>query len=145
MTVKSNPDEWWMSTGDYAKRLTGLTINLLVRDVGANMPFHTEVLGAEAEYVCVDFASFAFGGTTWMLHADHTYDAHPLYRSLGAGLDRGIGCEIRLHGRNPDQACAAAGRLGCRILEPATDKGHGMREAFIYDPEGYLWCVDVTI
>jgi catechol 2,3-dioxygenase-like lactoylglutathione lyase family enzyme len=145
MTVKSNPDEWWMSTGDYAKRLKGLTINLLVRDVEACAPFHTQVLGATAEYVCVDFASFAYGDTTWMLHADHTYDKHPLYRSLSAGLDRGIGCEIRLHGRSPDEACAAADRLGCKILERAVDKGHGTREAFIYDPEGYLWCVDVAL
>jgi catechol 2,3-dioxygenase-like lactoylglutathione lyase family enzyme len=134
-----------MSTGDYAKRLKGLTINLLVRDVEACAPFHTQVLGATAEYVCVDFASFAYGDTTWMLHADHTYDKHPLYRSLSAGLDRGVGCEIRLHGRSPDEACAAADRLGCKILERAVDKGHGTREAFIYDPEGYLWCVDVAL
>ncbi len=144
MTVKSNPDDWWMSTEDYAKRMKGVTLNLLVREVEHCVPFHTEVLGAKTEYVCVDFASFAYDQTTWMLHADHTYDGHPLYRSLTANLDRGIGCEIRVHGRDPDAACEAAQRLGYKILEPASDKPHGTREAFIYDPEGYLWCVDVT-
>lgn len=145
MTVKSDPSTWWMSTGDYAKRMTGLTVNLLVRDVEACVPFHTEVLGATAELVCVDFASFAFEGAIWMLHADHTYDSHPLHRMLSAGLDRGVGSELRLHGRDPDAACAAAERLSCRILQAATDKPHGTREAYIFDPEGYLWVPDVTI
>jgi catechol 2,3-dioxygenase-like lactoylglutathione lyase family enzyme len=145
MSVKSDKSAWWMAPAAYAKRMTGLTVNLLVRDVEACVPFHTEVLGATAEYVCVDFAAFAFGPATWMLHADHTYDRHPLHRVLAAGLDRGIGSELRLHGRDPDAACEAADRLGCRILERAADKPHGMREAFILDPEGYLWVPDVTI
>jgi len=145
MTIKSDPSTWWMSTGDYARRMKGLTVNLMVRDVEGCVPFHTEVLGATAEFVCVDFASFAFDGFTWMLHADHTYDRHPLHRMLTADLDRGVGAELRLHGRDPDAACEAADRLGCRILERAASKGHGTREAYIFDPEGYLWVPDVLI
>ena len=145
MTVKSNPDEWWMSTGDYARRLKGLTVNLLYRDVMAAVPFHTEVLGADLEYACVDFASFGFDGCVWMLHADHTYDHHPLHRVLNAGADRGVGAELRLHGRDPDEACAAADRLGFRVLERATSKGHGTREAFILDTEAYLWVPDIPV
>lgn len=143
MTIKSDPSTWPMSAADYSRRFRGLTINLMVRDVLACVPFHTEVLGATAEFANVDFASFAFGDVSWMLHADHTYDHHPLHRMLTADLDRGIGAEIRLHGRDPDVACEAADRLGYRILERATTKGHGTREAFILDPEGYLWVPDV--
>ena len=132
-----------MSAGDYAKRLSGLTVNLLSEDVEAVVPFHTRVLGATAEYVCVDFASFAFGDVTWMVHADHTYDSHPLYRMLKRGLDRGVGAELRLHGRDPDAACEAARELGATIVEPATTKPHGTREAFILDPDGYLWVPDI--
>ena len=76
-----------------------------------------------------------------MVHADHTYDGHPLHRMLD--LDRGVGAELRLHGRDPDEACEAARRLGCTILEPATTKPHGTREAFILDPDGYLWAPDI--
>jgi hypothetical protein len=76
MTTKSNPDEWWMSTGEYAARLKGLTVNLMYQDVMAAVPFHTQVLGATAEFTCADFASFSFDGFTWMLHADPTYDGH---------------------------------------------------------------------
>ncbi|MBN35379.1 MAG: glyoxalase [Rhodospirillaceae bacterium] len=145
MTTKSNPDDWWMTTGEYAKRMKGLTMNLLYKDVMAAVPFHTEVLGAELEFANVDFASFAFDGSIWMLHADHTYDSHPLKCMLNANLERGIGAEIRLHGRDPDEACEAAQRLGCTIMEPATSKGHGTREAFILDTEGYLWVPDILI
>jgi len=143
MTTKSNPDEWWMSTGEYVARMTGLSVNLLYKDVMAAVPFHKEVLGATCEYACVDFAAFAFNGALWMLHADHTYDSHPYHRVLNADLDRGVGAELRLHGRDPDEACEAADRLGCKILERATTKGHGTREAFILDTEGYLWVPDV--
>ena len=143
MSVRSNPEDWWMSAGDYAKRLSGLTVNLLSGDVEAVVPFHTRVLGATAEYVCVDFASFAFGDVTWMVHADHTYDSHPLHRVLKRGLDRGVGAELRLHGRDPDEACEAARELGATIIEPATTKPHGTREAFILDPDGYLWVPDI--
>lgn len=145
MTVRSNPSEWWMSPEDYARRLEGLTVNLLYGDVMAAVPFHTDVLGAELEYACVDFASFRFGARTWMLHADHAYDGHPLHRILKSGAVRGVGAELRLHGRDPDEACAAAERLGFRILEPAASKSHGAREAFILDTEGYLWAPDVPI
>ena len=143
LSVLSNPDDWWMSPVDYARRLSGLTVNLLSRDVEAVVPFHTRVLGATAEYVCVDFASFAFGEATWMVHADHTYDGHPLHVSLGAGHLRGVGAELRLHGRDPDAACQAAGEIGATIIEPATTKPHGTREAFILDPDGYLWVPDI--
>ena len=142
MSTRSNPDHWWMSPAAYARRLTGLTINLLYRDVEGAVPFHMHVLGAHAEYVCVDFASFSFQGHTWMLHADHTYDEHPLFPLL-SGANRGIGTELRLHGRDPDVACREAERLGYRILESATTKPHGTREAFIFDSEGYLWVPDI--
>jgi len=65
MSIKSNPDDWWMSTDDYAKRMKGLSVNLLYKDVMAVVPFHTEVLGATLEFANVDFASFEFDGFTW--------------------------------------------------------------------------------
>ena len=143
MSVRSNPDAWWMTPAAYAATMQGLTVNLLYRDVVAAVPFHTQVLGARAEYVCEDFAAFTFREAAWMLHGDHTYDRHPLYSMLTA--EGGRGAELRLRDRDPDLACAAASRLGCRILEAATDKPHGTREAFILDGEGYLWAPFVLL
>ena len=80
-----------------------------------------------------------------MLHADHAYRDHPLHGSLGADLARGIGAELRLHGRDPDAAEAAARRLGYDVLDGATDKPHGLREAYILDADGYLWVPDIAI
>ena len=77
------------------------------------------------------------------LDADHTYDQHPMYSQLVAGDVRGVGAELRLHGRDPDAAEAAARRLGATVLAPAADKPHGLREAYLLDPNGYIWVPDV--
>ena len=135
----------WMPAPDYGRSLTGLGVNLLVRDVEASLGFARAVLDAEVVYADADFAVVRRGGAEWMLHADHTYDNHPLHGSLTDDLARGIGAEIRLHGRDPDEAEAAARQLGCHVLQGAMDKPHGLREAFLIDPDGYLWVPDVPL
>jgi hypothetical protein len=54
-----------------------------------------------------------------------------------------VGAELRLHGRDPDAAEAAAKRLGYTVLASATDKPHGLREVFLIDSDGYLWVPDI--
>jgi hypothetical protein len=78
-----------------------------------------------------------------MLHADHTYLDHPLHANLASGQARGIGAELRLHGRDPDAAEAAACRLGYTVLASTVDKPHGLREVYLLDADGYLWVPDV--
>ena len=141
--MKLRTNDPWMPAPDYGRSLRGLTVNLLVRDVGAALPFHREVLGAEVVYHDPDFAVLRRGDAEWMLHADHTYDHHPLHPALTSGRARGLGAEIRLHGLDPDVAEAAARRLGYTVLAPATDKPHGLREAYLLDADGYLWVPDV--
>ena len=46
----------WMSADDYGRSLKGLTVNLLVRDIDAAMPFYREVLDATVVYADEDFA-----------------------------------------------------------------------------------------
>ena len=135
----------WKSPGDYGRSLRGLGVNLLVRDMDAALPFHTEVLDAEVVHADPDFAVLRRGVAEWMLHADHTYQDHPLHGSLTADLARGIGAEIRLYGRDPDAAEAAARRLDFTVLQDAADKPHGLREAFLIDADGYLWVPGVAI
>lgn len=141
--MKRRTGEPWMPAAEYGRSLRGLTLNLLVRDVTRALPFHREVLGAEVVYADPDIAVLRRGGVEWMLHADHTYDRHPLHPTLGGGWPRGVGAELRLHGRDPDEAEAAARRLGFTVRSAATDKGHGLREAYILDADGYLWVPDV--
>jgi catechol 2,3-dioxygenase-like lactoylglutathione lyase family enzyme len=141
--MKLRTNDPWMPAPDYGRSLRGLTVNLLVRDVSAAVRFQREVLGAEVVYHDPDFAVLRRGDAEWMLHADHTYDRHPLHAALTSGRDRGLGAEIRLHGLDPDVAEAAARRLGYTVLAPATDKPHGLREAYLLDADGYLWVPDV--
>lgn len=133
----------WMPAAAYGRSLEGLTLNLLVADVAAALPFHKDVLGAEVVYSDPDFAVLRRGKAEWMLHADHAYDGHPLKASLRPDTARGIGAELRLHGRDPDEAEAKARALGFTVLAGAADKPHGLREAYVVDADGYLWVPDV--
>lgn len=143
--MKLRTGDPWMPASEYGRSLRGLTLNLLVRDVAVALPFHREVLGAAVVYADPDFAVLRRDGVEWMLHADHAYDKHPLHVSLTRGLARGVGAELRVHGRDPDEAEAAARRLGVTVLAPATDKPHGLREVYLLDADGYCWVPDVPV
>jgi hypothetical protein len=80
-----------------------------------------------------------------MMHADHTYLEHPLHGVVGGSRTRGIGAELRLHGRDPDAAEAAARRLGFQVLASAANKLHGLREVYLIDADGYLWVPDIPL
>jgi catechol 2,3-dioxygenase-like lactoylglutathione lyase family enzyme len=141
--MKLRTGDPWMPAPTYGRSLCGLTLNLLVRNIAAALPFQCEVLGAAVVYSDADFAVLRYGEVEWMLHADHTYLEHPLHPSLAEAMPRGVGAELRLHGRDPDVAEAAARRLGCTVLAGTTDKPHGLREVYLVDPDGYLWVPDV--
>jgi catechol 2,3-dioxygenase-like lactoylglutathione lyase family enzyme len=141
--MKLRTGDPWMSAAQYGRSLRGLTVNLLVHDIARALPFHREVLGAEVVYSDPDFAVLRHGDAGWMLHADHTYRDHPLHERLSEAPPRGVGAELRLHGRDPDEAEAAARRLGFTVLASAKDKPHGLREVFLIDPDGYVWVADM--
>jgi predicted enzyme related to lactoylglutathione lyase len=117
----------------------GIGLNLLVADVEAAARFQAIVLGADVDYWDRDFAVLRAQGAVWMLHSDRSYRDHPLSGIARAAEGRGAGAELRLYGRDPDTAEAAARDLGGVVLAGAADKPHGVREAHILDPEGYCW------
>jgi catechol 2,3-dioxygenase-like lactoylglutathione lyase family enzyme len=141
--MKLRVGEPWMPAKEYGRSLRGLTVNLLVADIGASLAFQRDVLGADVVYSDPDFAVCSRSGAEWMIHTYHTYDNHPMLSTVSNTHPRGGGLEIRLHGCDPDAAEAAARRLGFEILSQATDKGHGLREIYIRDPDGYIWVPDV--
>ena len=142
MVKKRDEQEPWMPAPDYGRSLRGLSINLLVKDVARAIAFARQVLGASLVYGDADFAVLRRDGAEWMLHADHTYSSHPLLALTGDGALRGAGIEIRLHDHDPDAAAIMAERLGYTVLAGAADKPHGLREAYIADPDGYVWVLD---
>jgi len=120
-------------------------VRLFVRDVEAALAFQREVLGATVVYADPDFAVVRGHDSEWMLHADHTYEGHPLHHEVSAVTARGAGIELRLHGCDPDAAIAAALARGDIVVADPADKPHGLREAYIADPDGYVWVPDVAL
>jgi catechol 2,3-dioxygenase-like lactoylglutathione lyase family enzyme len=150
MASKRGPGEKpWMPADAYGRSLRGFSFNLLVRNVARAVAFEREVLGAAVVYSDADFAvlrrDLPGGAVEWMLHADHTYGDHPLLALTGDNALRGVGVELRLHGVDPDAAAAVAHKLDFTVLQAPADKPHGLREAYIVDPDGYVWVPDVPI
>ena len=67
------------------------------------------------------------------------------YRSTNGSTDSGADAEFRLHGIHLDEAEANARTRGYIVLAGALDKPHGLREAYILDPDGYCWVPDVPL
>jgi uncharacterized glyoxalase superfamily protein PhnB len=135
----------WIPADEYGRALPKFTVNLLVKDVGASLPFYRDVLGAAVRYADGDFAALALQGTDFMLHADHTYDHHPTFARLQSGGLRGTGAEIRVMGIDPDAAEERAREVGAKIVQEARDFPHGWRDVMLEDPDGYVWAVGVAI
>ncbi len=126
---------------EFGRSLTGLGLNLLVRDVGSLAGFLVDVFGMRAFQVSADFAILTYGDQVFQLHADGTYHANPLLSLLPESGPRGGGIEIRLYGSDPDRAVkrAVASIHAATILQEPKDKPHGLREAFILCENGYAW------
>jgi len=123
----------------FGRRLRGLGLNLLVRDVGRSAAFLTAAFGMTVHRAARDFAILGYGGQLFQLHADATFAAHPLAAFLPEAGPRGAGIELRLFDSDPDEACARAAAAGGHVLKPPADRPHGLREAVILDPDGYAW------
>jgi uncharacterized glyoxalase superfamily protein PhnB len=123
----------------FGKSLHGIGLNLLVRDVPGETAFLETVFGMKSHQVTSDFAITTYGDQVFQLHADGTYHSNPLLNLLPENPPRGAGLEIRLYDSDPDLAVQRATDAGYTVLQPATDKPHGLREAYILDPDGYAW------
>ena len=75
-----------MPPPEFGKSLDGLTLNLLVTDMARAIEFHTAVLGVEIVYSDPDITIVRGFGTRWFIHADHTYDKHPLHEDLAQAM-----------------------------------------------------------
>lgn len=122
---------------DFGRRLHGIGINLLCRDVLGMADFMRSIFGLDVHRISKDFAIIRHGDALMQLHSDATYGAHPLLALVPEVPPRGAGAQIYLFGLDPDAAVARASPD--LVLEPPRDKPHGLREATILSPEGYAF------
>ena len=134
-----------MSAADYGRTLTGLSVNLIVRDVSRSIPFYTGVLELRLLYSDDDFAAFERDGAKLQLHADHTYARMPWADRLSEGTRRGLGAEIRILGIDPDAAEKRAREAGFTVAVSVRDWPHGWRDCVLEDPDGYTFAVGVPL
>ncbi|KIN65617.1 Glyoxalase/bleomycin resistance protein/dioxygenase [Sulfitobacter noctilucae] len=124
---------------DFGASLRGIGLNLLVRDVGTQVVMLETVFDMKASQPTQDFAIMQYGDQVFQVHSDGTYHSNPLMALLPETPPRGTGIEIRLYDTDPDVACARALKAGVTVLQPPTDKPHGLREAYILCDNGYAW------
>lgn len=144
MTMTRTGDAW-ISAGEYGRALPKFSVNLLVRDVPKSVSFYEQVMRAAVRYSNADFAALVLNGVNFMLHADHTYDHHPLHKRLQGPGKRGAGAELRVMGIDPDILQQRAEAAGAIILQPVADFPHGWRDVILEDPDGYIWAVGVPL
>lgn len=128
-----------VSPAEFGASLRGVGLNILVRDVRAEVAFLADVFGMAAHRLSDDFAIMAYHGHLIQLHADHTYGAHPLHGLLPESPPRGAGAMLHLFETDPDIAAVRAKAAGGTVLQPPTNKPHGLRETCILCENGYAW------
>ncbi len=134
-----------MPAREFARTLSGLSINLLVPDIERSLPFYTGVLELKVLYSDPDFAALE-GPDGWrmMLHADHTLDHSPSETGrLQASGVRGTGAEIRILGLDPDLVERRARAGGFTVNVPTKTYPHGWRECRLEDSNGYMFAVGI--
>ena len=128
-----------IDAGGFGRSLRGIGLNLLVRDVKAQVALLKTIFSMKAHQVTADFAIVTYGDQVFQIHSDRTYHSNSFLGLLPENPPRGTGIEIRLYDTDPDQAAALAETVGATVLQPPTDKPHGLREAYILCENGYAW------
>ena len=128
-----------IDAGGFGRSLRDIGLNLLVWDVKAQVALLETIFLMKAHQVTADFAIVTYGDQVFQIHSDRTYHSNPFLGLLPENPPRGTGIEVRLYDTDPDQAAALAETVGATVLQPPTDKPHGLREAYILCENGYAW------
>ena len=128
-----------VSAETFGAGLRGIGLNLLTRDVRRMVKQLCPVFGMTAHRVSDDFAILRYGDQLFQVHSDATYARNPLLGLLPENPPRGAGLEIRLYDTDPDEAASKAENAGFALLQPPTDKPHGLRECTMLCADGYAW------
>lgn len=122
-----------------AIRFTGVTPNLIVRDLAASTRFYCDVLGFTVKQTVPDVAPFAF---VWLERGDVTVflnDAAAVARDLPDYASPQFGGTATLFvAVDGVDALHAAVAPNARVVMSLRTQFYGMREFAIHDPDGHL-------
>ena len=65
----------WKSASEYSKDLSGLTTNLLVKNIKLSIHFLKKIIKAKIIYQDPDFAAIEGFGSRWCIHSYYTCDS----------------------------------------------------------------------
>ena len=135
-----------MAAPDYGHSLSGFSVNILSQNLPRALLFQRDVLGAEILHEDDDLLIVSGFNSSWMVHADHTYDKHVFLNDTQSSARRGAGIELRLHGCDPDSVAMHASENGFKLLDgPRDQPDHGLREVHVVDDDGYVWVPDIPL
>ena len=97
--MKKSSKTPFMAAPDYGQSLAGFSINLLSMNIPRALVFQRDVLEAEILHEDEDLLIVCGYSSNWMVHADHTYDKHPMLANTQSSARRGAGVELRLSNR----------------------------------------------
>ena len=128
-----------VSADAFGKALKGLGLNLIVRQIAPHVDFLKEVFDVQEYQVASDFALLIYADHLFQLHADHTYNSHPLLQLLPENPPIGTGVGTRLYESDPNICHDLAVERGDSILQIPIDKPHSVRESAILSHDGHVW------
>jgi len=134
-----------VKAAEFGASLSGIGLNILVRDVPAEVAFLEAVFAMKGHQVTTDFAILTYHDQVMQLHVDSTYHSNPLLSLLPEAGARGGGAELRLYQTDPDEAAAKAKAYGAHVLQAPMDKPHGLRETCILCENGYAWVASLPL
>ncbi|MDQ2960423.1 MAG: VOC family protein [Candidatus Dormibacteraeota bacterium] len=107
-------------------RVTGVTANLRVADIGAARGFYTDYLGLNVE-------GFNLGWVAQYRSTDGKASVQLVTRDATSPQDSVISVQV---GNDVDEAYAEAQRRGYEIVHPLTEEPWGVRRFFVRAPDG---------
>jgi predicted enzyme related to lactoylglutathione lyase len=107
-------------------RVTGITPNLTVADIGSAQAFYRDYLGLDVE-------GFNLGWVAHFQSPDGRAHIQLVTRDATAPHDSIVSVHV---GADIDEAYAEARRRGYEIVHPLTDEPWGVRRFFVRDPNG---------
>ena len=78
-----------ISADEFSRSLSGVGVNILVKDVRRTVSFLERVFTLKCHQVSNDFAIVSRDNHVFQLHADHTYHSHPMINLVPENPPRG--------------------------------------------------------